>query len=360
MRIAVLWSHMSGYMNASFTELARTPGIELLIYYLADNKCITNTFQANRFTPMDYAHLLQDGDDQWKESVLGEVTAFGPDALIAAGWSNSGYRYVCRKLRQRGVLVIGTCDNPWHGSLRQHLGVLASPWYLHQLFDALWVPGERAGVFAGRLGYVGDKLLYGLYTADTRSMMPIGEHRIHKGSAGWPEKFLFVGRLQQEKGITDLARAYLRYRTFVSAPWELWVAGVGPLSSVLEGQPGVRMMGFLQPDELCDMLPSVGAFVLASHMDPWGLVIHEMACAALPILCSRQCGSSVELVQEGFNGLRFDAGDYNSLALLMMQMSVSIDRRVYGTNSHALAFRYSTPAWAKNITNYIKSKVTSA
>ncbi len=46
----------------------------------------------------------------------------------------------------------------------------------------------------------------------------------------------------------------------------------------------------------------------------WSLAIHEMTSAGLPILCSRQCGGSVELVQDGYNGLLFDAGDIDTLA----------------------------------------------
>jgi glycosyltransferase involved in cell wall biosynthesis len=352
-RIAILWSRLSGYMNACFSELGRMHEVDLLIYYLAGDKPADLIYSTDKATMTGTARLLDRNRDDWKIDVLHSVVAFGPDAVITAGWSIPGYRYVTRRLRQLGFFIIGTCDNPWRGSLRQHLGVLSATWYLNPLFNALWVPGERAGWFANRLGYSGERLLYGLYTADSRRLMPIGEKRIRSGSEGWPERFLFVGRLEHEKGILDLARAYRCYRTLLPAPWELWVAGTGPLAHALEREPGVRILGFLQPDALHVLLTGVGAFILPSHYDPWPLVIHEMTCAGLPIICSRECGSSVELVQEGLNGLRFDAGDCERLASLMRHMSVNVDRSEYGTYSHCLASRFSTVKWARNITEFI-------
>lgn len=39
-------------------------------------------------------------------------------------------------------------------------------------------------------------------------------------------------------------------------------------------------------EELAEELEKAGAFILPSVTEPWALVIHEAACAGLPILAS--------------------------------------------------------------------------
>lgn len=359
-RIAIMWSHMSAYMKACFDELSNTPGVDLLIYYLAGSEQLESSYDASLFTHMPQAQQLDETVDGWKAELLRAIAAFAPDVTIISGWGVAGYRYVALRLRRQGLYVIGACDNPWHGSVRQWLAVISSPWYIHSLFDALWVPGERAAWFGRHLGYRGTKLIYGLYTAHTRELMPLGEQRIKESGTSWPPRFLFAGRLEREKGISDLVTAYRSYRAQSASPWELWIAGAGTQESAVQCVEGVRLLGFRQPKALQSLLLEVGAFVLPSHYDPWPLVIHEMACAALPIICSRQCGSSVELVQEGFNGFRFEAGDSVGLSSYMTLMANRTDQAEYGENSFRLAARFSTTNWVSNLLGYIREEILPA
>jgi len=39
------------------------------------------------------------------------------------------------------------------------------------------------------------------------------------------------------------------------------------------------------------MLENSGCFILPSRYEPWALVIHEAACAGLPIICTNVCGT---------------------------------------------------------------------
>jgi hypothetical protein len=60
----------------------------------------------------------------------------------------------------------------------------------------------------------------------------------------WPRSFLFVGRYVSAKAIDLLAEAYQLYRSQVSDPWKLVCCGQGPLSSQLQGQPGLKIAAF--------------------------------------------------------------------------------------------------------------------
>jgi len=347
LRIAVMWTELSGYLNACLLALNKRYQVELDITRIAREGPDRRPYDEAMFAWMPRLRTLPDGDGKHAEKVLNEMTSFDPHVAIISGWSTPVYRKIARVLRQRGVYVIGTADNPWRGSLKQHLGILISPWYVRPLFDVLWVPGERGATFASKLGFQGQHLMQGLYSADREKFEAAGAWRENLGKKDWPRRFFFAGRLAEEKGIEDLISAYQIYRKIAQDPWELWIAGSGPLEGMLSGVEGVRLLGFVQPEDYDRILRQVSVFVLPSHFEPWGLVIHEMAIGGLPILCSRQCGSSVELVQDGYNGYLFEAGDIEGLAsLLNLMTGERVDLQLMGRRSALLSHRYSPEQWA--------------
>ena len=361
LRIAILWTELSGYFNACLQTLVQNHPVELSVFRIARKGATAHPYKDTLFSWLPRLHTLPDGSIERFETIWNEILDFSPDVAIVSGWSVPVYRKVAKQLRGKRTLVISGLDNPWRGTMKQHLGVFASRFYVRPLFDAFWVPGERAGVFARKLGYRGNRVLFGLYSADRPKLTPIAKWRMVQAhdSDGWPPRFLFVGRFANIKGLPALLEAYQRYREAVDAPWELWLAGSGPLESMVSHRPGVRNLGFVQPDQLPDLFKQVGVFVLPSRHDPWPLVIHEATSAGLPILCSRQCGSSVELVQEGYNGFRFEAGDVDMLTQLLIRMSSkTANLREMGERSVRMSERYSPRQWAENLIIYLNSMLS--
>ncbi len=360
LRIAVLWTELSGYFNACLQELKNRHQVDLLVFRIARSGANAHPYNDGLFAWMPELHTLPNGSNENVDQIRETLAEFSPNVALVSGWSVPAYRSIVRELRKGGVYVISGLDNPWRGTKKQWLGVMGSRFYVRYLFDAMWVPGERAGIFARKLGFSGRKLLYGLYSANRPSLEPIAKWRMQQQetSKGWPSRFLFVGRYVEIKGIPELLTAYQRYRNEVEAPWELWCAGSGPLEEQIERTAGVRNLGFVQPDQLGDVLKQTGVFVLPSRRDPWPLVIHEATSAGMPILCSRQCGSSVELVQEGYNGFRFEAGDVDALVKLMIRLSDStLDLRKMGERSFILSARFSPQQWADHLVEHLQTYV---
>jgi len=361
LRVAVMWTELSGYLNACLNALFNRYNVELDVTRIANEGTNRHPYDESIFEWMPSLRTLPDAGARNAEKLLTEIKNFAPHVAIISGWDMPVYRKVARTLRKQGVYVIGAVDNPWHGSLKQRIGVFVSPWYVTPLFDVLWVPGERGATFARYLGFSGEHIMQGLYSADCARFSVIGEWREKQDQASWPRRFLFAGRFSREKGIEDLVSAYQLYKEVTERPWDLWVAGNGPLDGLLSNIDGVRLLGFIQPEYFDQILRQVGVFVLPSHYDPWPLVIHEMTLAGLPILCSRQCGSSVELVQDGYNGFLFDAGDVDGLAsLLQLVSSKDIDLLEMGRRSTILSNRYSPEQWADylidHISRYVQTK----
>jgi len=201
---------------------------------------------------------------------------------------------VALRLRRRGVFVVASMDNQWRGTLRQRLGVLASPWLLKRRIDTFLVAGDRQAAFARKLGF--KEPMYGLYAGETRSYWskkPMQER---------DKAFLFVGRLVEEKGLRQLLEGYAAYRERVEDPWSLRIAGTGPLSNLLDGRPGVEWLGFVQPGDLPEVMSSASCMVTPSRYEPWAVVVHEAAAAHLPIIASYEVGACTYFVRDGVNG----------------------------------------------------------
>lgn len=358
MRIAIFWSELSGYVNACLKELVATHGNELLVCRITKRGPGKRPYDDKLFSWMPKLITLPDGSAKHKDQLSKEASEFQPDVAIVSGWAFPVYRQVARDLKRKGVYVIGTCDNPWLGTLKQQFGALISPWYLHSMFDVMWVPGERATQFARNLGFTGSQLMSGLYSSDSSTLYPVGQWRVANNIVRpWPRRFLFTGRLDEEKGVHDLLQAYHIYRDSVGDPWELRLLGSGPLQELVDRTPNIDHPGFIQPWEYPETLKEAGTFILPSYYDPWPLVIHESTSAALPILCSRQCGSSVELVQDGYNGFLFEAGDISGLANLMRNISHgNVDLPLFSQRSFALAQRYSTVQWANYLMEWLQER----
>jgi hypothetical protein len=69
-------------------------------------------------------------------------------------------------------------------------------------------------------------------------------------------------------------------RRFPTRWWgELWLAGDGPLRSLLEGEakgdPRIRFLGYADEGSLPDLDRQADVLVVPSLFEPWGLVVHE-------------------------------------------------------------------------------------
>jgi len=362
MRISILWSELSGYLNACLKTLVDQYQVDLQVFRIqrSENHTAFHPYRDELFAWLPEVHTLADGSTKHHAMLHREVTRFEPELLLISGWTQPAYLSIAKQIRQQGTRVIcGGVDNQWQGNSRQWAGVVSARWRLWPYFDALWVTGARSARLAHKLGYRGDRLLKGFYACDCDQFVPIGQRRIAQVKKGneWPRRFLFTGRLTEEKGVTDLLTAYRLYRSQVVNPWSLWIAGSGPLTPMIKAAeselPGLQYLGFLQPNAYADVLGEVGAFLLPSRTEPWGVVIQEALCAALPVICSRQCGSSEELVHEGESGFTFAAGDTMQLAGLMARITENPDKLLQmGETSFALARRYTPQTWTETLMTY--------
>lgn len=343
MRLAILSSELASYMVSCWKALHDLHGVELLVY----------CYEPEKNAPFQFGSL------EWirhrlprRGASVGEMTRrleeFKPDAVLMSGWLDNDYLCVARALRRRGVPVIAGLDGQWKGTFRQRVGVGCSTFVLQPCIDILWAAGERQVQFARHLGFRGQRCWRGVYCCDWEKFARAPGEEFPPVSPA----FLFVGRYVKEKGLADLLAAYREYRRRSPHPWDLVCVGAGPLVSLLQGQPGVRDLGFVQPDHLPAIFKELaGVFVLPSRVEPWGVVVQEAAASGLPLICSEACGAGVHLVAEGINGWLFDTGNTKQLAVCLYRAATSDPAvlRAMGRSSYQLSQMFTPSGWANTL-----------
>jgi glycosyltransferase involved in cell wall biosynthesis len=325
LRIAILWSALASYSVAFFRQLAESEGCRLLLVHRKpsteapfgrfDLSFCEEALEHRSLSPAELGTRLHD---------------FSPDCILMSGWAYPNFMQVARQMRRDGVYVVAVIDNQWRETLKQYLGIVTARWFLKPSIDTFLVAGDRQAQFARKLGY--EQVLYGCYAADIDSFsteIPVSARQ---------RAFLFVGRLIAEKNIENLVEAYQVYRDRVSDPWELVVAGTGPLATLLNEIMGVRMLGFVQPQALSEVMREARCLVMPSVFEPWGVAIHEGAAAGLSIIASYRCGATPTFVRDGVNGFVVTP-DAKSIAAAMTRIHHSGDQRLddMAKDSRALA-----------------------
>ena len=236
-KITVLWESLAGYSVSFFKELKRLHKCEIQLIYQPIS-------QAAPFEHFDLSFCNMSFEDSIKQrKTLEELCInFKPDCVLMHSWSYPHYMRISKKLKSYGSYVVSVMDNQWRGTMKQWLGIVSSRWFLKPSIDTFLVTGDRAACFARMLGYY--DLMYGNYAADVNSFW------CRKSLDTRNHNFLFIGRLKEIKGLDLLVRAYQLYRDTAKQPWGLLVAGTGEMVSMLEGIPGIQVLGFVQPNKL--------------------------------------------------------------------------------------------------------------
>lgn len=167
--------------------------------------------------------------------------------------------------------------------------------------------GTRQAVHFIRYGVPRAYIRIAQMTVDVRSIMEQVDlcRETTASSGNMPVAFLFVGRLENGKGVQDLLEA------FVDLPQgdgksHLIIVGEGSLRSqveaVVRSHPSIEYLGRLTGEALFRAYSRADVFVLPSRLEPWGLVINEAMAAGLPVIATDRVGCVDDLVREGENG----------------------------------------------------------
>ena len=227
--------------------------------------------------------------------------------------------------------------------------------------DAFLVPGLSARNYLLELGvheskiYRAPNAVDNTFFAECSRLSRQNADEVRRRLALPERYFLFAGRLVREKGVFDLLKAYERLSREVQRDVGLVFVGNGSARAQLEALaaavPGcVRILPFLQREELAFVYAIADALVFPTHTDTWGLVVNEAMACGLPILASEVAGCVADLVENEWNGFMIPPRDIERWAGAMKVIATSPEmRRTMSRNSESKIREFSPGKWAAGL-----------
>lgn len=337
-RLAILWPAWTGYLDTSLAALFdRYPTTALLVQDRPHPQApfdVTRLAAARRCEHAFY----EDGFD----ALAARLDAFAPNLILTCSWAHPHYRRLCRRWRGRAVRAMHM-DNQWRGTAKQWAGLLASPFLVRPTTDFAFVPGERQARFARRLGFTDRRIIRPSLSGAIELFAPVAVRPLHERKA-----FIFVARLAPEKGVHQLVEAYRAYRAAVVRPWPLIVCGTGPLADLLDDEPGIEAIGFVQPDDLPAQFARAACLVLPSLFEPYAVAVHEATAAGLGAVCSAEVAAVDDFVEPPTNGAIVPTGDVAALSRALADVTARSDAELETMRRHSVASsaRITPQLWA--------------
>jgi glycosyltransferase involved in cell wall biosynthesis len=343
--VTILYTELADYSIACFKALAASGASIQLIHWPVNQEA---PFKFD-LSFIDDAVVRTALDQQ---ALCSRVEAFRPDLILCSGWTDRAYLKTCKRLYGKSVTIL-SLDNHWTGSLKQQLARLLAPFIIQPAFKKAFVPGAVQQRYALKLGFRDEDIQTGFYAADVRKFIQ-PDTAIPKKRLAPQKRFFYLGRYVEHKGIYDLWEAYQIYKNS-GGEWELWCAGTGDQFENRAQEDGIKHFGFVQPQNIPSMLENVHAYILPSHFEPWGVSVHEMAAAGLPMILSNQIGAKEMFLKEGINGFSYQSGDVLELAQSMQKMSqLSTSQwEEMAITSAALGKNNTPEIWAAKLLSFI-------
>lgn len=185
-------------------------------------------------------------------------------------------------------------------------------------------------VAAGKASVLGGGSICGV---DGNRFRPDAERRVSiRRAHGIPSDstvFLYLGRLNRDKGMLDLADAFA-----LLGKVDAWLLVVGPDEECMHAAMQARLgtardrccfVGYTDRPE--DYMAAGDVFCLPSYREGFGMVVIEAAAAGVPAIASRIYGVT-DAVEEGVTGLLHAPGDVAEIAATMAALVGDPARRL--------------------------------
>ena len=270
---------------------------------------------------------------------------FRPDVVVVGGWNQPAFwqALVAARARVRRRSVGGEQRVAMRAARRMSCAVSRC----HARADSSFPAVRRArtceelGASAERIFVAPNAVDFGVFAerveAERADRAALRERLGLEGCV-----FLYVGRLEREKGLDVLVEA------MDGVPGRLVLVGSGPLE--LELRSRARVVGQLGRDELVPWYAAADVLVLPSRSEPWGMTLNEGAAAGLPLVATDAVGAAHDLIEPGVNGFRVPAENVAALreALRTLASDEELRRRA-GLRSRELAERFRPETWAAGV-----------
>jgi glycosyltransferase involved in cell wall biosynthesis len=328
-KIYILYTEVMPYVAAVWNVLTLNHQCELVVVHWDKNKLTPYSFESKSIA-------IFARSEETLETLIHRLYSFKPDVLFVSGRMDKDYLSVSRIAKRKDIPVVMGSDKQWKGTVRDYIAVMLRIFLYRPYFTHAWIPGEKQYEYVRRVGFKNGNILSNLYTGNIELF---NSFYLRRDDQLIKQDILFAGRLDRVKGILPLIKVLSELRKSEIFKGRLWILGNGPLKDDLPAHEWITHNGFTNQIEMGKIIRNVGIFCLPSIDEPWGVVLHEMAAAGIPICCSEACGAATLFVKHGFNGRIFKTGDWCDLKSnleCLIKLSLE-DQNKWGERSHQLA-----------------------
>jgi glycosyltransferase involved in cell wall biosynthesis len=383
-RVAIYQSHPTQMEAPLFRKMAQEFSLKV---YFWRTSTITQLIDPELGHPPGWDFLLVDGYEHevipangFFHRYLRRTAPFMTDEFDAIVINGYGFRESLIALftaRSKGLPVIVRSDttmlyerSPWKEKVREPL--------LHILLgqiSAFLATGSRAKEYLMHYGVPEHKIFRFPYAIDNdrfsqeseRCRSIRTEFRIGIGVPPEATVFLAVIKLIEREGCFHLIEGFSRIAQSDPKAW-LVIVGDGPEKSKLQRQvfsmkiPRIVFAGYQQYSALPKFYAAADVFIHPALVEPWGVSVNEAMACGLPVIVSDKVGSGYDLVQHGWNGFVYQAGDPVSLANVLTQfLRKFAERKLMGERSRQIVQDWGFNACTSELgtaLTYIKSETT--
>lgn len=339
-RICVFYSNFMDYNLATFGALSAEPGVSVDVF--------ATSFSCDMSRKAEFRSLSlhNSGKSSFLE-LFRAVMKPRADVIFVSGWMDWRYLLLCFIARRKGLRVVCGFDTQYQFGIRHRIKDFLLSILTFYCFDFAFVPGSRQKRKAASIGFHADRIYLGALCCDSALFSSINPRFNSK-------RILYVGRLEPSKNLLSLVSSFISIVEHDPglSDWRLTIVGDGSLRGCPElGHRLVEFLGGRDQTFIAGLAASSSFFCLPSRFEPWGVVIHEMACAGLPVLCSDRCGAGDFFVEDFKTGriFRFDDPDEESGGLRaglrwMLQCNAEELARM-GVRSRSLGLSHGVDQW---------------
>jgi glycosyltransferase involved in cell wall biosynthesis len=285
--------------------------------------------------------------------------------LHLAGWGELvlvGAMLMAKSLRIPVAIESDTAEGQSESTWRNPIKRLFYP-LLFRLPDHFLPAGTRQVGYLRRFGVEQGRMTVSQMSVDVCAYQRFGQPDRQAARCAVRAKWsisadervaLYVGRLEKNKGLSDLLSAFLRVAK-EERDVRLLVVGDGSLRPLVEEvatRPGSRVLylGRLSGYDIRRAYVAADFLVLPSRFEPWGLVVNEAMASGLPVIVSDRVGCSDDLVRHGETGLIVSAGRDAELSEAIQQLlRDTAGRRRMGYAARNLISNWTLENEARNI-----------
>lgn len=270
-----------------------------------------------------------------------------PQLIFISGWMDIEYLKIAFIARRKNIPVAFGCDNWWQGTVRQWAASLIPKSIRRLLFSHAWISGPRQYEFCKRLGYSDNEIIHNLLSCDTESFKQISTER--------KKRFIYVGRLSEEKGISTLIEAFQTYRNELNGSWEMLCVGAGGYERERMNHSGIKLVAFSDTAAVASLMAESSVFVMPSVRDFSPVAVHEAACMGLPLILSEGVGNNDCYAVKNYNAMIFPVQDSSALARCFksFELMSAEDTEKMGKNSLVLSLRNNPEITAFSLVSII-------